>query len=322
MDCLHSLLGIICSVFDAYSTVLFLPGPGSDEYHLAARFSLGDDIDEGTVITAGQGLVGWIIRNKSPLRIANFDQKRSRLGYYRDKNEEKKIKAFMGCPLKGGVGALCLDSKRTYSLSDKDLKILDMFSSLAADMQRADSETMQSLTEHRYYHGLRLLAGLRSRFPKWAEYLRHYLDLLSHTTEISHAFLAVLGDKGTYVLEGYNQPVFEDASQHAAAFPAKSGLIGWVFANNKAVFSGEAEARTASSALFGIPAAPPSFAVLACLPLFISRKTRAVLVLGGEIPVALTDELKTFLEMAADHLAIYLENLHLRSRLDQPQKKV
>jgi len=322
MNCLHSLLGIICSVFDAYSTVLFLPGPGSEEYHLAARFSLGDDIDEGTVITPGQGLVGWIIRNRRPLRIANFDQKRSRLGYYRDWDEEKKIKAFMGCPLKGGEGALCLDSKRTYSLSDKDLKILDMFSSLAAEMQRSDQENAQSVTEHRYYHGLRLLTGLRARFPRWAEYLRHYLDLLCHTAELSHAFLAVRGDKDTYVLEGYNQPLFQDPAQHAAAFPAKSGLIGWVLANNKAVFSGEAEARTASSALFGIPAANPSFAVLACLPLFISRKTRAVLVLGGEEPVPLTDDLKAFLEMATDHLAIHLETLHLRSRLDKPQKKV
>lgn len=322
MDCLHSLLGIICSVFDAYSTVLFLPGPGNGEYHLAARFSLGDDIDEGTVIEPGQGLVGWIIRNKRPLRIANFDQKRSRLGYYRDHAEEKKVKAFMGCPLKGGEGALCLDSKRTYSLSDKDLKILDMFSSLAADMQRSEQETVQSLTEHRFYHGLRLLSGLRARFPKWGDYLRHFLDLLSHTTGISHAFLAVLGDKGTYLLEGYNRPVFPDPAQHAGAFPAKSGLIGWVFANNKPVFSGEAEARTASQALFGSPSDTPSFAVLACLPLFISRKTRAVLVLGGEEPVALSDELKNFLEMAADHLAIYLENLHLRSQLDKPQKKV
>jgi len=322
MDCLHSLLGIICSVFDAYSTVLFLPGPGVGEYRLAARFSLGDDIDQGTVIEAGQGLVGWIIRNKRPLRIANFDQKRSRLGYYRSKDEEKKVKAFMGCPLKGGEGALCLDSKRTYSLSDKDLKILDMFSALAADMQRSDLETAQSLAEHRFYHGLRLLSGLRARFPKWAEYLRHFLDLTCHTTGISHAFLAVRGDKDTYLLEGYNQPVFADPGQHAASFPAKSGLIGWVFANNKPVFSGEAEARTASQALFGSPSDTPSFAVLACLPLFITRKTRAVLVLGGETPVTLDDDLKNFLEMAADHLAIYLENLHLRSQLDKPQKKV
>lgn len=322
MDCLHSLLGIICSVFDAYSTVLFLPGPGSGEYRLAARFSLGDDIDSGTVIEPGQGLVGWIIRNKRPLRIANFDQKRSRLGYYRNKDEEKKIKAFMGCPLKGGEGALCLDSKRTYSLSDKDLKILDLFSALAADMQRSELETAQSLTEHRYYHGLRLLSGLRVRFPKWAEYLRHYLDLLSHTTGLSHAFLAVRGDRDTYVLEGYNRPVFEDPAQHAAAFPAKSGLIGWVLANTRPVFSDEAEARTASSALFGVPLGHPSFATLACLPLFISRKTRAVLVLGGETPVPLDEDLRSFLEMAADHLAVYLENLHLRSRLDQPHKKV
>lgn len=319
MDCLNSLLGIICSVFDAYSAVLFLPRGEGGEYFLAARFSLGDDIDADTAITPGQGLVGWIIRNKRPLRIANFDQKRSRLGYYRGKDEEQKIKAFMGCPLKGGEGALCLDSKRTYSLSDKDLKILDMFSALAADMQRAASETAQSHTEHRYYHGLRLLSGLRARHPKWADFLRCSLDLLAHTTDISHAFLAVRGEKGeVYGLEGYNRPIFSDLALHAQPFPAKSGLIGWVFANSRAVFSGEAEARTASQALFGNSAESPAFSVLACLPLFIHKKTRGVLVLGGTEPAPLTDELKAFLELAADHLTLHLENLYLRSRLNSP----
>ena len=70
-------------------------------------------------------LVDWIIRNRQQMLVPNFDQHKHKLGYYRE-GEEAGIKAFMGCPVPTG-GALCVDSKRQYSFTDRDYKLLQLF---------------------------------------------------------------------------------------------------------------------------------------------------------------------------------------------------
>ena len=63
----QQLLNIVCNVFDSYSAVLFLPQGKKEQFHLAAHFSLGDRIRKEALIAPGQGLAGWIIRNREPL---------------------------------------------------------------------------------------------------------------------------------------------------------------------------------------------------------------------------------------------------------------
>ena len=314
-DSLDKILGIVCSVFDAYSSVLFLPDENSKDYYLAAKFSLGDKIRADTVISPGKGLAGWILRNRKPLLINNFDRKRSRPGYY-DSDEEKKIKAFMGCPLRSGDGALCLDSKRTYCFSDKDQKILDLFSGLIAEMCAGALRDEQSLTEQRLYASLKVIYGLRKQFPRWPAFLRRFLELLSNATGFEHCFLAARGERGkSYFLEGQNQDIFSDKKQHKLKFPIKSGLIGWVFNNDAPVCTGEKGSRSTEKFVFGKNVESPPFKSVVCLPLIIHKRTRGVLVLAHKSPIDIPPEVKVFMEMAADHLALFLENLYLKNRL-------
>jgi len=114
----EQLLAIVGNVFDAYSAVLFLPEADGDLCRAVASFSLGDALDRDAVIAPGQGLVGWIIREGKPLVISNFDQRRGVLGYYRG-GEEERIRSFMGYPVAATGGALCVDSRKTYTLGEK-----------------------------------------------------------------------------------------------------------------------------------------------------------------------------------------------------------
>ena len=165
------ILSIVCSVFDAYSVVLFLPDEEGEGHHLAASFSLGDKIGAKATVLPGKGLVGWIVRNRQPLLVPNFDQRQSNLGYYSG-GEEASIKAFMGCPVPTG-GALCVDSKRQYSFSDKDHKILQMFAELVARQQ--GSKGRQDLTGNipRYFVELGVIQDLRFRYKRWPQFLQN-----------------------------------------------------------------------------------------------------------------------------------------------------
>lgn len=315
---LEKFLNVVGSVFDAYSSVLFLPGEGAGQYRLAGKFSLGDHIAPDTVIMPGQGLVGWILRNDKPLLINNFDRKRSHLGYYAD-NAENKIKAFMGCPLPCG-GALCLDSRRTYSFSEKEVKVLDLFSRLACDIRENACLVEQGDQEQRHYDALRVISSLRGRFPRWSTYLGHFLSVVSQATGFSYCFLAERDEHGqNYFLEGVPAGFFAEGTSAPERLPIRSGLIGWVFNNGQPVFTGEKDCCPAGQSLFGRNLPAPPLASLVLVPLVIHRKTRGVLVLTHSDLVPVTDSLKEFVAMATDYLSLFLENLYLRARVPKPK---
>jgi len=315
-ESLIKFLNVVGSVYDAYSAVLFLPIEVGEGYVIAGKFSLGDNIADDTTIMPGQGLVGWILRNKKPLLINNFDQKRSHLGYYETK-EESKIKAFMGCPVQGG-GALCVDSRRQYSFSDKDQKILDLLARLACDIQGNAQLIGQGMEESRFYRMLQHICTLRRRSPRWSTYLSSFLEMVSQATGFAHCFLAERDEKGNnYFLEGVQPNFFPPQVQRPNMLPIKSGLVGYVFNSGQPVFSGDKGCCPAGKSLFGKDVAAPNLGCFVLLPVVIGRKTRGVLVLSNPDPLGVSPAMRTFLEMATDNLSLFLENLYLQSRLSQ-----
>lgn len=313
-DSLIKFLNVVGSVYDAYSAVLFLPAVAGEGFCIAGKFSLGDGIDDATVIMPGQGLVGWILRNKQPLLINNFDQKRSHLGYY-DPRDESQIKAFMGCPVQGG-GALCVDSRRQYSFSDKDQKILDLLARLACDIQSSGFLLGQAMEESRFYRTLQHMVDLRTRSPRWSAYLAAFLELLAQATGFGHCFLAERDENGAnYFLEGVPAEFFPPGTPHPGMVPIKSGLVGYVFNSAQAVFSGDRGCCPAGKSLFGKDVPAPDLGSFVLLPVVFGRKTRGVLVLCSPDLVAVTPAMRTFLAQATANLSLFLENLYLQARL-------
>ena len=311
---LERILGIICSVFDAYSAVIILPSKGKDEFHIAAKFSLGDKIRPNASIKSGKGLVGWLIRNNRPLLINNVDRKRNKLGYYTT-GDEPKVKAFMGCPIPKMSGALCLDSTRQFSFSEKDQKILQLFAELIRDLFSRFHQVEEGLSGVEYYQTLTFILSLKRRISKWAPFREQLLHLLSEASDFEYAFLCIADPEGErYYIEGATLPLMPDKDAEKG-FPIGSGVLGWIFKNDKPVVSGEED--SGGSPLFGRDVATPEFASTICLPLMYHRKTRAVLCLASEQAREVSDPLKDFVASVADHLCLFLENLYLRSRLEQ-----
>ncbi|MBF0481928.1 MAG: GAF domain-containing protein [Desulfovibrionaceae bacterium] len=319
-NALKRLLEIVCNVFDAYSAVLFLPLPDAADCRLAASFSLGDDLHHNVLIGPGEGIVGWIVRNRKPLLISNFDQQQGVLGYYKGRTESK-IKAFMGCPtsLEGPCGVICVDSMRTYTFGEKEQKILSQFAALTNLLHDSIRQMDFGQTERRYYHGLRVISELRKAHPKWHGFLKGLLEVLAQTTGLTHCFLTVLGQAGrNFHIEGANRPIFHAKAPGPEQFPLASGLIGWVYKHGEPVYSGQGDSFPIAP-LFGKSIPGPPFVSAVCQPVIFARRTRAVLVLAGEDELPVTPELKSFVSLAAEYLALFLENLHFKSRLLRPE---
>lgn len=319
------ILGILCSVLDAYSAVLFLPQPGKGEgdvqtHYVYASFSLGESIDLNAEIQDGRGLVGWLLRTREPLLVSNFDRHKNNLGYY-NANEEYNIKAFMGYPLPNERGVLCVDSKRQYSFSEKDQKILHLFADLISKFQEEGSDQQDSQMVLKYYSALCTIYTLRRRYSRWSEFLRHLLELMSTVTGFSYCSLFTLDATAErYFLEGENIVVMSK-KQPSPSFPLTHGIVGWVFRNGVQVCNDSPEGSP-DAMLVGRTDDIPLFHSVVALPIVIQRKTRGVLCLAHDTPHPVHQATQDFVRMAAEHLSLFLENLYVKSRLRDLHKDV
>ena len=305
-----SILAIICSVFDAYSAVLFLPET-EEKHRLASFYSLGKRILPPEEVDAGKGLVGWIARNREPLLAPNFDKSKSLLGYY-PPEEEAYTKAFMGCPVPGG-GVLCVDSRRQYNFSDKDYKIFQLFAEFIGQPRAHDAVSPVGDIP-RYFAQLGVLQELRSRYKRWPNFLKHFLHAVREATGFDYcAFASCSADNTTYTVEGETAPLMRDG-QNPATLPLNSGIVGWVFRSEQPIFS-EATGDTPSAAPFGKVGDVSDFQTVMCLPVVIRQATRGVLCFAHTTALPMPEGMRSFARQATDHLALFLENLYLKHRL-------
>lgn len=307
------LLAIVCSVFDAYSATLFLPKENGEECELTASFSLGDKIAKNALIFPGKGLTGWILRNKQPLVVPNFDQRQSNLGYYTG-GEEATIKAFMGSPIPTG-GMICVDSKRQYSFSDKDNKILQMFAELVSRQEISGSTDSFAGEIPQYFAQLGIIQSLRFRYKRWPVFLQNFLRTVSDATNYDYCAFASVDPSGeSYTIEGESVRLLLDG-RDGLTLPISNGIAGWVFRDERQPVFSEGISGSTSASLFGkIPEMPPFQAVI-CVPVIINKSARGVLCLAHSDPREMDEALRSFVHQCVDHLALFLENLYLKNRL-------
>ncbi len=317
MGCLRHLLSIIANSFDAYSTVLFLPDT-SGAYRMATHFSLGDDLAEEIMVLPGKGLVGWILRNDQPLLINNFEMQSESLGYYSGRSESV-VKAFMGCPLRDGQGVLCVDSKKSYSFSTKDQKILHQFAEFISKLQNDSCQLQMNRKDFIYYQALQKLQELRQQFPVWSAYLKRFLHILAETTQIEHVALAVRDEFGqNFTIEGWTDGFPLTSLSLKDNYPFGSGLVGWVFKNEKPIFSADMESGHTGSSLFARDVIGSLVLhTVICLPLTVHKRTRAVLILVDAETRDPCKEMRFFLRLVTEYLEFFLENLYFKNQVSK-----
>ncbi|MDR2727437.1 MAG: GAF domain-containing protein [Deltaproteobacteria bacterium] len=304
-----ALLDAIRRVFGAHAAVLFMPDETGRFTALAADCP-DNTVKTGSPVEPGKGLVGWILRNRQPLIVNNFDQRNSHLGYY-ESPEEGRITAFMGCPLDNG-GALCVDTAvQPRAFTEDHMEGLIALSALFTLPAPAavDIEAVR-----RYFTRLERIQELRAQHAQWKTYLPAFLALVAEATRFDHvAFAARPDNSETYTIEAESAPLLltDGASPQ---LPIAGGVAGWVFRNDVPVHT-EGLNNTPAAALYGKVKGVPDFRSVVCLPVAVNRATTAALCLGGLDPRPIPQAMRSFIRMATDELVQFLEALYLRHRV-------
>ncbi|MCL1889490.1 MAG: GAF domain-containing protein [Desulfovibrionaceae bacterium] len=317
-------LGILGSVLEAHSAVLFLPARFEDGiplYALAGAFSLGGKLDYSAMARPREGLVGLIIHNNEPLFISNFNQRGHILGYYTS-HEETQIKAFMGCPLPEGRGALCVDTKRYYTFSDRDKRLLPLFCGLFSelyDLQRQETSQNAAL---RHYAALRQIHILINEYLNWVDFVPTFLDIISKASGYEYCALCVLDGKkeDAYAVVGENYPLALKRNR-PGSYDINEGLAGWVLGNGRPLAVGGAGFRP-ETPLFSSALSMPSFSSALVLPLVAQSRIIGALCMASVLPLGIGAELQEFAGVAAGHLALFFENFQIKEELRELQKKL
>ena len=305
----ESILALAASVFDAYSVVLFEAPKAGQKAQILAAYSLGDHIDQYATITPGRGLVGWILRNHSPIVIGSIDENHAYLGYYKDE-QLPGICSFLGCPLPDG-GILCVDSRQRHAFSPEKQKLIAVFADMLAQVQQMESDDIADSSSD-YLTALNRLADLRRSYSGWKSYLTQLLPVVLENSGFHYAVFASRAEgSSNYIVEGEYPPLLlKDSAPMEIA--VHNGIVGWVFRNEEPLFN---DGKAGIMPLFGKRSDVPEFASAVCVPVQVNKSTCGVLCIASRDKQPIEEPLRIFLRLAADDLGRMLEVLALRYRL-------
>jgi diguanylate cyclase (GGDEF)-like protein len=135
------LVKLAALVMDAFSAAFLSYDEKSGDLRLLAGSSLSKNFNPDAVLKSGQGMLGWVARERKSLAVKEFDDDTTLIKIYRKK---ENIKSLIAAPVMDGerlFGVLCVDSRRQNQFSSKDQKILaDFAAALARSCVRFEKE--------------------------------------------------------------------------------------------------------------------------------------------------------------------------------------
>ena len=314
---IESILTLAASVFNAYSVVLFEVAGEGQKAQMLAAYSQGSHLDQNATIIPGRGLVGWILRNNSPIVIGTIDETHAYLGYY-EESWEPDICSFLGCPLPDG-GILCIDSRERHAFPLEKQRLIAVFADMLAQAKNFDQKQEKASTKQddRFLAALGAMAELRHNYSGWKNYIRQMLPILVEASGFSYAAFASRPEgSSNYIVEG-ETPVLLLKDGTPMELSLHSGLIGWVFRNEEALFS---DGASGPMPLYGKRDDVPDFESVLCVPVRMEKSLCGVLCLASTKKSSIEEGLRTFVSLAADDLGRLLEVLSLRYRLRMADK--
>ncbi len=120
----QEIIELISNTLSAFTTTFFLVK--DQKLVLVAHHSLSQWMRSPLAVDMADAGVLALALEKGSFVSSHVDRQAYEIPYY---DSEEGIKAFMAVQVDGGKGLLCVDSKRSYSFTEKHQKLLQQFSS-------------------------------------------------------------------------------------------------------------------------------------------------------------------------------------------------
>ncbi|MFQ5431882.1 MAG: GAF domain-containing protein [Nitrospinota bacterium] len=227
-----NIINLVAGVMGAYSAAYFSYDAKSGDLRLSAGFSHSKNFNRGAVLKSGQGMLGWVVREKKSLVVKEFDRNTTDLKIY-DKKEN--IKSLIAAPVIDGVrltGVLCVDSRRANHFGTRDMKTLSEF---AAALSRSGSRFKREqklMSDAANIVSLDKIAHELASSKRISDMVRTLYRELGGLMEHSRFVFALKSpDEGEFHL--IPEPSADDRDIKKIPLKLNESLIGWVIKKNR-----------------------------------------------------------------------------------------
>ncbi|MBI3793294.1 MAG: GAF domain-containing protein [Nitrospinae bacterium] len=227
----EALVQLACNVMDAFTVAFFRSTPDGETLRLASYFSLGENVVPGVTIKSGQGMIGWVAKERRPLTVSEFSHDATTLKLY---SVPEEIKSFMAVPVMDGerlVGVLVVDSKRQYVFTQKHQKLTTDFARVFALVANDQERVEELVHEASSIEGISAVVEELSSSERLSQMVRALHHNIGNLVENSAFVFALKSAKdGQFNII---PPPTGDEETRGIPLQLDQSLLGWVIKNKR-----------------------------------------------------------------------------------------
>ena len=227
-----NLVELVAGVMGAYSAAFFGYDPRSGELRLSAGFSHSKHFNYDAVLKSGQGMLGWVVREKKSLAVKEFDRNTTDLKIYDNK---ENIKSLIAAPVIDGerlIGVLCVDSRRANHFGSREMKTLSEFAAALARSGSRFKREQKLISDAANIEALDEIAHELASSKRMSDMLKTLYSKLGGLMEHSRFIFALKSpEEGEFHL--IPEPSGDTREIKKIPLKLNESLIGWVIKKNR-----------------------------------------------------------------------------------------
>jgi len=308
---LEDLLGTVSAALPAGNALLFMPESGGES--LYPRVYLGDDCVMGDcLITPGQGLVGWVARERKPLLVS--DRARG-LGYLK---QEDGVNSFIAAPILNGSvleGVIALDSPEKEAFGEADREALVRFAGIAVYLLQNAREYQQADSTAKNFKAMQTISSevsasldLETILEKLAEWSREIMP---------YDYLTISFMEGDGALRFKTLKGYDGVSAPKDPVPIAGCLLEWIVENRQTLSFCDLDQRTDKLPIFPSKELQASCRSFLGMPFVSQDKVLGVFTVASRQPDAISGYQQHMLSIIANQVAVSIANARLHQMMRQ-----
>lgn len=309
-EAFSSLMELLRRTLPCHTAALYWHDPHGRAFHLREIISAETQLATAAELLPGQGLLGWVLAERKPLRIGRRRRRDQSLLYYA---KDPGIRSLVAVPLMEGervLGLLLADSREPEAFRAADEKLLVAFG-------------RQLLEIHAHALLLRRSSIEAAKFKGLTE-LSHQLSATLNLDEILATLLRAARPIVSYDLAAITLPAEEDQNQQVAAalgegaeklsgqiFSPAGSLVGWILQEQKHFFHPRLQERQIKTPVFSAKLRLPEPQSLLGYPLRLSEGRSGALLFLSSAPSAFSSYEVQVAGLMADLAGAAISNAQL-----------
>lgn len=229
---LNEFIELVSNSMESYSTCFFnVEEKERNSMILASFYSLSNNINKNCTIRKGEGLAGWVLKEKKTVTATYFDKRDATTLKYYNKNEN--IKSFMAVPLPDGSGVLCVDSKKSYVFTEEKEKILKQMASVLMSILNLEKELKEKNTAESLLSLSININEILVNNEKKDEYLNDFFYILLKRLNL-YVIVFVIECEKIIITYDDDKKIFSKELHFNSL--DNSSFVAWVLKNNKYLY--------------------------------------------------------------------------------------